>query len=61
MCLYMETILVHEKLQSILDLTNWNELMSGIDNEGTLDKEATYYNDIFDAYRLVLQNYDCCC
>ncbi|MGB7953829.1 MAG: hypothetical protein WCF23_07590 [Candidatus Nitrosopolaris sp.] len=57
----METILVHEKLQSILDLTNWNELMSGIDNEGTLDKEATYYNDIFDAYRLVLQNYDCCC
>ena len=61
MCLYMGTIRGHEKLQSILDLTNWNELMSGIDNEGTLDKEETYYNGIFDAYRLVLQNYDCCC
>ena len=57
----MKTILVQEKLQSILDLTNCNELMNGIDNEGTLDKEATYYNDKFDAYRLVLQNYDYRC
>ena len=32
-------------------------LRTAVDNEGTLDKEATSYNDIFDAYRLVLQNY----
>ena len=55
----MKTILVQEKLQSILDLTNCNRLMGGTDNEATLDKEVTYYNDIFD-YRLVLQKYDCC-
>lgn len=32
-------------------------LRTAVDNEGTLDKEATSYNDIFDAYRLVFQNY----
>jgi hypothetical protein len=31
-------------------------LRTAAENEGTLDKEATYYNDIFDIYRLVLQN-----
>ncbi|MGB7952454.1 MAG: hypothetical protein WCF23_00615 [Candidatus Nitrosopolaris sp.] len=30
-------------------------LRNAIDNEGTLDKEAMSYNDIFDAYRLVLK------
>jgi hypothetical protein len=28
-----------------------------VDNEGTLDKEATSYNDIFDAFRLALKFY----
>jgi hypothetical protein len=32
-------------------------LKTAVDTDGTLDKEATSYNDIFDAYRLVLQNY----
>ena len=32
-------------------------LRTVVDNEGILDKEATSYNDIFDAHRLVLQNY----
>ena len=32
-------------------------LRTAVDNEGALDKEATSYNDIFDAYRLVLRNY----
>lgn len=32
-------------------------LRTAADNEGTLDKEGTSYNDIFDAYRLVLQSY----
>jgi len=27
-------------------------LRTGVDNEGTLDKEATSYEDIFDSYRL---------
>jgi hypothetical protein len=26
-------------------------LRTGVDNEGTLDKEATSYDDIFDSYR----------
>jgi hypothetical protein len=26
-----------------------------VDNDGTLDKEATSYNDIFDAFRLALK------
>ena len=33
-----------------------NTVLSGlgtaVDNDGTLDKEATSYNDIFDAFRL---------
>jgi hypothetical protein len=28
------------------------EIRSEVDNDGTLDKEATSYNDIFDAFRL---------
>ena len=28
-----------------------------MDNDGTLDKEATSYNDIFDAFRLALKLY----
>jgi len=33
-------------------------LRTAVDNEGTLDKEATSYNDIFDAYRLGLRCYE---
>ena len=33
-------------------LITW--LRTAVDNEGTLDKEATSYNDIFDAFRLCL-------
>jgi hypothetical protein len=29
-----------------------------VDNDGTLDKEATSYNDIFDAFRLALKFYN---
>jgi hypothetical protein len=32
-------------------------LRTAVDNEGTLDKEATLSNDIFDAYRLALEFY----
>jgi hypothetical protein len=30
---------------------------TALDNDGTLDKEATSYNDIFDAFRLALKFY----
>jgi hypothetical protein len=32
-------------------------LRTAVDNDGTLDKEATLYNDIFDAFRLALKFY----
>ena len=32
-------------------------LRTAIDNDGTLDKAATLYNDIFDAFRLALKFY----
>ena len=33
-------------------------LRTAVDNDGTLDKEATSYNDIFDAFRLALKFYN---
>jgi hypothetical protein len=32
-------------------------LRTAVDNDGTLDKESTSYNDIFDAFRLTLKFY----
>jgi hypothetical protein len=32
-------------------------LRRAVDNDGTLDKESTSYNDIFDAFRLALKFY----
>jgi hypothetical protein len=32
-------------------------LRTAVDNDGALDKEATSYNDIFDAFRLALKFY----
>ena len=32
-------------------------LRTAVDNDGVLDKEATSYNDIFDAFRLALKFY----
>jgi hypothetical protein len=32
-------------------------LRTAVDQDGTLDKEATSYNDIFDAFRLALKFY----
>ena len=33
-------------------------LRTAVDNDGTLDKEAISYNDIFDAFRLALKFYN---
>jgi hypothetical protein len=32
-------------------------LRTAVDNDGTLDKEATSYDDLFDAFRLALKFY----
>ena len=32
-------------------------LRTAVDNDGTLDKEATSYDDIFDAFRLAMKFY----
>jgi hypothetical protein len=32
-------------------------LRTAVDNDGTLDKESTSYDDIFDAFRLALKFY----
>jgi hypothetical protein len=32
-------------------------LRTAVDNDGTLDKDSTSYNDIFDAFRLALKFY----
>ncbi len=32
-------------------------LRTAVDNDGTLDKESTSYNDIFDAFRMALKFY----
>jgi hypothetical protein len=32
-------------------------LRTAVDNDGSLDKESTSYNDIFDAFRLALRFY----
>ena len=32
-------------------------MRTAVDNDGTLDKESTSYNDIFDAFRLALKFY----
>jgi hypothetical protein len=47
------------------DLPSWviyiysfnNTFMTAVDNDSILDKEATSYNDIFDAFRLALKFY----
>jgi hypothetical protein len=46
-CIAYFIILLHRFLQ----------LDAAADKEGTLDKEATSYDDIFDAYRLALEFY----
>jgi hypothetical protein len=48
------------KLRMELELRQSNlkeVLRTAVDNDGTLDKEATSYNDIFDAFRLALKFY----
>jgi hypothetical protein len=42
----------HDKFDKLI-----TALRTAIDNDGTLDKECTSYNEIFDAFRLALKFY----
>jgi len=50
---YLKRRLKHQ----IKDINKIFSKVSILDNDGTLDKEATSYNDIFDAFRLALKFY----
>jgi hypothetical protein len=49
-----ELVTIHPKERFDKLITS---LRTAVDNEGVLDKEATSYNDIFDAFRLALKFY----
>jgi hypothetical protein len=42
----------HDKFDKLI-----TALRTAVDNDGALNKEATSYNDIFDAFRLTLRFY----
>ena len=46
------TIAINSKFNKLII-----SLKTAVENDGSLDKELTSYNDIFDAFRLSLQNY----
>ena len=58
---HCKMILEHEPRKIAFNPDRFDKLITALrtamDNEGTLDKEATSYNDIFDAFRLALKFY----
>jgi hypothetical protein len=58
---HSKMILEHEPRKIAINPDNFDKLITSlrtaVDNDGTLDKEATSYNDIFDAFRLALKFY----
>ena len=58
---HCKMILEHEPRKIAINLDRFDKLITSlrtaVDNDGTLDKEATSYNDIFDAFRLALRFY----
>ena len=56
-----QMILEHEPRKIAINPDKFDKLITSlrtaVDNDGTLDKEATSYNDIFDAFRLALKFY----
>jgi hypothetical protein len=53
---HCKLILEHEPINQKFDKLII-ALRTAVDNDETLDKEATSYNDIFDAFRLALKFY----
>jgi hypothetical protein len=58
---HCKMILEHEPRKIAINPDKFDKLITSlrtaVDNDGTLDKEATSYNDIFDALRLALKFY----
>ena len=58
---HYKMILEHEPRKIAINPHRFDKLITSlrtaVDNDGTLDKEATSYNDIFDAFRLALKFY----
>jgi hypothetical protein len=50
-------VIVQETPQEILIRKQQHIQRTAVDNDGILDKEATSYNDIFDAFILALKFY----
>ena len=57
-------LIASESVVLILSVSSGSEfdklitaLRTAVDNDGTLDKESTSYNDIFEAFRLALKFY----
>ena len=58
---HCKMILEHEPRKIAINPDRFDKLITSlrtaVDIDGTLDKEATSYNDIFDAFRLALKFY----
>ena len=58
---HCKTILENDGGRMAVNLDRFDKLITSlrtaVDNDGTLDKESTSYNDIFDAFRLALKFY----
>src|SRR5919202_2761079 len=58
---HCKMILEHEPRKIAINPDKFDKLITSlrtaVDNDGTLDKESTSYNDIFDAFRLSLKYY----
>jgi hypothetical protein len=58
---HCKMILEHEPRKIAINPDMFDKLITSlrtaVDNDGTLDKESTSYNDIFDAFRLALKFY----
>ena len=58
---HCKMILEHELMKIAINPDKFDKLITAlrtaVDNDGVLDKEATSYNDIFDAFRLALKFY----
>jgi hypothetical protein len=58
---HCKMILEHDGRSIAINPNRFDKLITGlrtaVDNDGVLDKEATSYNDIFDAFRLALKFY----
>jgi hypothetical protein len=58
---HCKMILEHDPRKIAINPDRFDKLITSlrtaVDNDGTLDKESTSYNDIFDAFRLALKFY----